>query len=66
MHIVMFGACLIYLYRVEVLPGKCVNFQSTCFWVSCGDIVEISLHGVWVWVWHSLPSLGFLPKLTIS
>ena len=48
MHVVMLGACLIYLYRVEVLPRKCVHLQSTCFRVSCGDIVEISLCGVWV------------------
>ena len=48
MHIVMLEACLICLYRVEALPWKCVHLQSTCFGVACGDIVEISLHGVWV------------------
>ena len=38
-HIVMLGTCLIYLYKVEVLLWKCVDFKSTCPWVSCGDIV---------------------------
>ena len=47
-HKVMLGAYLIYLYRVEVLPRECVNLQSTCFRVSCGDMIEISLGGVWV------------------
>ena len=46
MHVAVFGACLIYLYRVEVLPTTCVHLQSTYFRVSCGDIVEISFCGV--------------------
>ena len=47
-HIVMLGTYFIYLYRAEVILWRCVHFHSTCFWVSCGYIVEISLCGVWV------------------
>ena len=48
MHKVTLGAYLIYLYRVEVFPRECVYLQSTHFRVSCGDIIEISLCGIWV------------------
>ena len=47
-HKVVLGAYLIYLYRVEVLPRECVHLQSTCFRVSCRDIIEISLCDIWV------------------
>ena len=44
----MLGAYLIYLYRVEILPRECVHLQSTHFRVSCGDIIEIFLCGIWI------------------
>ena len=59
MHKVVLGAYLIYLHRVKGLPRECVHLQSTCFRISCGDIIEITLSGVWVRCIISSFSQGF-------
>ena len=65
-HMVVLGTCFIYLYRVEVLLWKCVNFQV---YLSLGFLwghsIGFPLLGLGPDL-PSLPSLGFWSSITIS